>query len=90
VGIRSEIKLSRKSFCFYTGRPITEPFGFMPLADFQERYRELENSRMNMGAIESAVGIVRKFNAKELQEFITQLEEEKAYGLRDSYQKRKV
>lgn len=75
-GIRKQIKLSQAAYKNFTGKDIEEAYGFMPKEEFEERYAEFQNNRFNAGAIETAIGMVRRFNKLELIEFMKQLEEE--------------
>jgi hypothetical protein len=78
MGIRTNIKLSRPAYKNFTGK---DEEGFLPLHQFDRVYKHFQDNTFNVGAIENAVGIVRRFNNKEMKEFIKQLEEETGYAL---------
>jgi hypothetical protein len=84
-GIRKQIKLSKDSYRNFTGMEIDEPFGFMPKDEFERKYAEFKSNSFNFPAVENAVGIVSRFNRKELESFIQLLEEETGYAIRYSY-----
>lgn len=75
-GIRKQIKLSREAYKNFTGKDIEELFGYLPLHQFDIIYHELRSRQYNQGAVESAVGIVRRFNEQEMEAFIEILKEE--------------
>lgn len=76
MGIQQNIKLSKEAYKNFTGKDIDEPFGFLPLNQFDQVYHHLKEMSFNYGAIESAVGIVRRFNEAEMNAFIEILKEE--------------
>jgi hypothetical protein len=84
-GIRLQIKLSKDAYKNFTGVEIKEPFGFMPKDEFEKKHNEFKRSSYNFQAIESAVGIVSRFNEQELQAFVKIIGEETDYELRYSH-----